>query len=167
MIEYLRVSGGDRVRVLLTICRILSQYCPLTNELFILVLAIQPDHHLERRLHTEKFRRSLVRDKKELQWDPVHIWRTWHGEEWAGIFLRRSLTWNIYTTYILYPVRLPAKYECNFIWNMTQTTESKIELTVPVLSWLGVSRDNSASCVLSQVWAHSYLNMLTQKKTGF
>ena len=74
-----------------------------------------------KRLRTEKFRRSLVRDKTELQWDLVHIWRTWHGEEWAGIFLRRSLTWNIYTTYILYPVRLSAKYECNFIWNMTQS----------------------------------------------
>ena len=148
--------------MLFTICNISSQYCPLANELFILLLAIPADHH-------EKCRRSVVTDKKELQWDPVHIWRTWHGEEWAGIFLRRSLTWNISTTYILHPVRPSAKYECNFIWNMTQTTERGAHRGYCVsYSFVQVETcDNSASCVLSQVWTGSYLNVLTQKKAGF
>ena len=157
------------LQVWLTICNILSQYCPLANELFMLFLAFSSMLTIMKRLRTEKFRRSLVRDKKELQWDPVHIWRTWHGEEWAGIFLRRSLTWNISTTYILHPVRPSAKYECNFIWNMTQTTERGAHRGYCVsYSFVQVETcDNSASCVLSQVWTGSYLNVLTQKKAGF
>ena len=159
-------GGGDGVwGVWEPVYNIWSQYCP--HNIHTIMNCLSHSWPSWWRLHTEKFRRSVVRDKKELQWDSVHIWRTWHGEEWAGIFLRRSLTWNISTTYILHPVRPSAKYECNFIWNMTQTTESKIELSVPHLSCLGVSPHHSASCVLSQVWALSYLNMLTQKRAGF